>query len=107
MNDLRVIRDRQADAGDDLDRAEVRPSNAGRSDVAITTTETTYPTTAGAWYAVTSQQVDGTEVEGATASFTSTSGVFHAYNLGTAIPPAGTEILIHCTNGKWSFRYDG
>jgi hypothetical protein len=107
MSDLRVIRDRQADAGDDLDRAEVRPSNAGRTDVAITTTELTYPTAAGAWYSVTSQRIDGTEAEGASATFATTSGVFHAFNLGSKVPPAGTIVLIHCIGGKWSFRYDG
>ena len=74
----------------------------------ITTTLTTYPTTAGVYYACNPELLSGAETEGATPTFTADTGtVVYVLNLGTQIPPNGTKLIIHSTGGRWVFRYDG
>lgn len=108
-NDLRVLRDRHESIEDQIDRSRVNPPDAGRALLCQTTTKTTYPTTAGVFYAVLEVEASGTELEGATPSFTAdaTANIFYASNLGTAIPPSGTNFICRYVGGKWAFRYDG
>ncbi|MGC8638720.1 MAG: hypothetical protein ACP5XB_02445 [Isosphaeraceae bacterium] len=76
--------------------------------LAETTVVSVYPTTAGVFYACTPLLVDGPEIEGASASFTSSGDrTFYALNLGTGIPPVGTRIIAHACAGRWTFRFDG
>ncbi len=73
-----------------------------------TTTVTTYPTTASAFFASNPTEIDGTETEGNAASYTpDTSQVVYAFNVGTQIPPAGTRVVVQAVGGRWVFRYDG
>ena len=62
----------------------------------------------GAFYACVPLSIDGPEIEGATASFT-TEGTrtMYALNVGTQVPPVGTIIIAHACGGRWTFRYDG
>ena len=64
----------------------------------ITTTVTTYPTSAAEFYACNPELLTGSETEGATPTFTAdTATVVYALNLGTAIPPNGTKLVIHAS----------
>jgi hypothetical protein len=55
------------------------------------------------------QEVDGEEVEGGAASFLTETvkGNRFAFNVGTAIPPVGTQVVVHGVGGRYVFRYDG
>ena len=66
----------------------------------------TYPTDAARTYALTPQDLDGDETEGATATFVAGTGTFYAYNLGGSIPPVGSKVVVHAVGGRWCFRWD-
>lgn len=109
MNDLRILRDRQWDGREALDTG-LGGAGAGGSSamLAQTTTVTTYPTTASAFYAVVPCDIDGSESEGASATYVPRTGsVAYALNLGTRIPASGTMVVCHAVGGRWCFRYDG
>ncbi len=109
MNDLRILRNRQTAASTALDRSSVDPEQHGSAAMCcITTTVTTYPTTAGRFYACHPEVITGSESEGATPTFTAdTATIVYAVNLGTSIPPVGTIIVVHAVGGRWCFRWDG
>jgi len=51
--------------------------------------------------------VTGAEVEGGTGTLTDAGAAFVALNLGSAIPVAGTTmVLCTFTDFRWTFRYD-
>lgn len=109
MNDDRILRDRTQAAREAIDSAasgdEARGSGAL---IGITTTVISYPTTAAVMFAIIPQDVNGSEQEGAAASYVPRSdSVTYALNLGTQVPPVGTEIICHAVGGRWCFRYDG
>lgn len=75
--------------------------------VGKTTSDGTYPTTAAVFYAVNPVTVSGTETAGSAASFSASTAVVHALNLGTAVPASGTYVLVTFAANRWVFRYDG
>ena len=105
---LRVMRERMRDAEDALDAVSDHGSQFGSAAIlGITTTVTTYPTTPNVFYAVNPQYLTGNDVESATPTFvTDTSTVIYALNIGSTIPPNGTEIVASAVGGRWVFRYD-
>jgi hypothetical protein len=107
MNDLRVLRDRQLDGRETFDSSLGGDQFPGSSAMlAQTTTVTSYPTTAAAFYAVIFCDIDGSESEGAAATYVArTTSVAYAFNLGTEIPPSGTMVVCHAVGGRWCFRY--
>jgi hypothetical protein len=109
MNDLRILRDRQTAASTALDRLATDLSAHGSAAMCvITTTITTYPTAAVRFYACHPEIITGSELEGATPSFSAdTATVVYALNIGTAIPANGTILVVHAAGGRWCFRYDG
>lgn len=84
------------------------PSAAGSAMLGVTSTDGNYPTNATSVYVVTPQELDADDSEGATSTPTSddTQNVY-AVNLGTAVPPMGTQVVCHAVGGRWTFRYDG
>ena len=74
--------------------------------VGVTTTVTTYPTTAQRFYAITVQAILGTETEGGAGTVTARSGRIYALNLGSSIPPNGTKVVCDFVPYRWVFRYD-
>jgi hypothetical protein len=108
MNDLRILRDRLATSTSALDRVAVDGPYGSAAMCVITTTVTTYPTVAAAFYACNPTLLTGAETEGAVPTFTDDANtVVYALNVGTAIPPNGTRVVIHAAGGRWEFRYDG
>jgi len=107
MNEPRVIRDRQQAALESLDRQTGRAPEGAAALLAQTSTVTTYPMTASAFFACLPTDIDGGETEGASATYVQESpAVFYAWNAGTQVPPAGTTIVCHAVGGRWVFRYD-
>lgn len=92
---------------DGLSRRDRTPSFGSPSLIAQTKTIQTYPTTAPSFYACVPQTVLGKEVEGGAGTMTPNPATFFALNLGSAIPPVGTNILATFVESRWVFRYDG
>lgn len=111
--------DRQED--DEAKRLRLRESDrfdrSGRRDrdfapgtpslVAQTTTSKAYPTSAQQFFACIPMVVLGAEVEGGAGTLASGTSTFLALNLGSAVPPKGTEVLATFVDSRWVFRYDG
>ena len=108
MSERRVLREQlEAIRSTSLRRVAVVEDGAVAI-LAQTTVVKNYPTAAGAYYACTPLQVDGPEVEGAEATFTSSGArTINAFNLGQGIPPVGTKVIAHACGGRWTFRFDG
>jgi hypothetical protein len=109
MNDLRILRDRQTAASSALDRSGAAADLYGSAAMCVvTTTVSSYPASAAEFYACFPELLTGPETEGATPTFTADADtIVYALNLGTAIPPNGTKLVIHAAGGRWVFRYDG
>lgn len=107
--DTRILRDRQAAHSDAFNQSLAGGDPDGSAAMlAQTTTVTTYPTSASAFYAVIPLDVNGQELEGQPATYVpSTGAVTYALNLGTQIPPSGTTVICHAVGGRFCFRYDG
>lgn len=81
---------------------------AGAASMVVqTTTIAAYPTVAASFFAVVQCDATGSEVEGGPGTITPNKGKFVALNIGTAIPPLGTNLVITRPGGRWIFRYDG
>ncbi len=108
MTDLRVIRDRQQTVQETIDRTQGLAPVGAAAILAQTTTVSTYPTTASAFYVCVPADLDGNESEGASATYVQeNSTAFYAWNAGTQVPPVSTAIVCHAVGGRWVFRYDG
>ncbi|WP_165221965.1 hypothetical protein [Aquisphaera insulae] len=108
MTDGRILRDRQSERLATSDRLA---SHAELGSVAIlgqTKLVASYPTKVQAFFACSPMEVDGAESEGAIATFAiDASRTIYALNLGTQIPPVGSQVILHSCGGRWTFRYDG
>ncbi len=92
---------------DSLSRRDRDPRFGSPSLVAQTTTIAAYPTSAQRFFACVPQTVLGAEVEGGPALVPPGTSTFFALNLGTAVPPTGTDVLATFVESRWVFRYDG
>jgi hypothetical protein len=91
--------------GDDLTR-DHKPAPSGSPCLVLkTATQTTYPTTANAYYHCEIVSVTGTETEGGTATNTSSGKTLKAYNYGSGIPPAGSHVVACSVPYGVVFRY--
>lgn len=109
MDSDEAERQRIADDDQSADdtRLEAVPDPGERCLVVQTKTVGTYPTAAGSFFAVATAQAFGAEVEGGAGSVTAGSDTFHALNVGTAVPPSGTNVIATFVDYRWVFRYDG
>lgn len=108
MPDARIERERQKALSGFLDRVAPFIAEASPAVLVTTTTVKTYPTTAAAYYASNPTEIDGSEVEGGAATYTTdTTQVIFVLNVGSQIPPVGTRLVAHAVGGRWVFRYDG
>lgn len=104
---MRLYRERQADQIDEIPQLPDSSCMGSTSLVVVTTTDGSYPVVAGTWYTVQVTELSGDEKEGGTVSATTPSGTaFYALNLGTAIPPIGTKLVITQLDGIWTFTYN-
>lgn len=97
---------------DDLEELKATVARMGGSGLQATTfvgrtdVETTYPSSAGRYYLVTPMTMAGDETEGSPWSGTprSDQGVLAA-NLGSAVPPLGSTVLVFSVPNRWVFFY--
>ena len=71
-----------------------------------TFTETTYPVSASRVYAIHPASPGGDEEENAVGSVTAGTGTIYAANLGSAVPPSGSNVVCFAIGSRWAFRYD-
>lgn len=106
-DDIRILRDRDQAAQRDIDRLSDSAPGGSRSLLCKTTTVSSYPTAAQAFYAVFNVEADGDESEGSSATLTAGTDAFYAWNCGSAIPPSGTCVIVHSVAGKMVFEFNG
>ncbi len=105
---MRIERLRHQNLSDLVDRLDVSGAEGSLAQLLTTVEISAYPTNAGAFYAGNPTYLGGTETEGGIASYSpDPSQVIYAYNLGTKVPPQGTQVVAHAVGGRWVFRYDG
>jgi hypothetical protein len=97
---------REASLADDLSRSLSDISSGSPCLVARTVALSSYPSVAQCYFACQPLTVLGAEVEGGSGSTTVTSSTFFALNLGSTIPPVGTQVLATFVGNRWVFRYD-
>jgi hypothetical protein len=105
-DDARRLFVRENILADDVKRGFTDPTLGSPSLLAVTTTLNTYPTTAQCYYACVPQTLLGNEVEGGAGVVTSGGAMFFALNLGSSVPPSGTQVLTTFVGNRWVFRYD-
>ncbi len=97
---------RDAALADDLRRRDSDPALAAPSLLARTTTLASYPSTPQCYFACTPLTLLGVEVEGGPGALTAGTQTFFALNLGSTVPPNGTQLLVTFVGNRWVFRYD-
>ena len=108
MHNTRVERERHSDLNRLVDQIPQSADPGSAARLVTTTTISSYPTTAAEFYACNPTEIDGSETEGGSASYTADSDqVIYCLNVGTQIPPNGTRVVAHAVGGRFVFRYDG
>jgi hypothetical protein len=105
-DDARRLFSREISLTDDSTRGDLNPAFGSPSILAQTATINTYPSTAQSYFACLPLTLLGTEKEGAAGVLTPGSATFFALNLGSTVPPAGTQVLTTFVGSRWVFRYD-
>ncbi len=105
-DEAKRLRVRDAAIAGDLSAAPYLADPGTPCLVAQTTRVSTYPTSAQSFFACSPVAVLGAETEGAPAVLTALSPIFFALNLGSAIPPQGTDVIASFVGNRWVFRYD-
>ena len=96
------------DEQDDIEQSRrVEPLGNGACQVlAKTKTITTYPTSAGVFFACQTVKVLGTETEGDPGSITAVGDTFYAYlPTGRTVPASGTLVLCTRIPYRWMIEY--
>ncbi len=107
QDEAKRLRVREAALVDGPGRRDRDPSFAMPCLAAQTKVLTAYPAAVQRFYACAPITVLGAEVEGGPGVVTPGPATFFALNLGSAIPPAGTNILATFVDSRWVFRFDG
>ena len=107
QDEAKRLRIQDAALVDGFSQAGCDPSSGMPCVVAQTKTFATYPTGAQSFFACSPLTVLGPEVEGGPGTISLGSSTFFALNLGSAVPPVGSNILVTFVDNRWVFRYDG
>lgn len=91
---------------DDVRRRDSAPPLGPPSLLARTTTLKAYPTTPQSYYACLPLTLLGAEVEGGPGLASPGNATFFALNLGSSVPPPGTQVLTTFVGNRWVFRFD-
>jgi hypothetical protein len=80
---------------------------SGLAKVVRTVSGGAYPTSAGSCFAVREVIPGGAEAEGAAVTGALTGPAFFAQNRGSAVPPAGTDLVATLVRGRWQISWTG
>ncbi len=100
------LRIRGTALADELKGCEFEPACGTPSLLAQTKVVTAYPTTPQCYFACQPLALLGQEVEGAPGAVSPSPVTFFALNLGTSVPPIGTQVVVTFVGNRWVFRYD-
>lgn len=101
----RELRTRYAEQIDAVDRLVPPPQTSSASMVVVTVTQSSYPSAAGKYFACQQLTLDGVEVEGGAATFTTLPGVFFVAVVdGSTVPASGTKLIVDGVDGRWVVR---
>ncbi|GAC1463681.1 MAG: hypothetical protein NVSMB9_01420 [Isosphaeraceae bacterium] len=106
-DDVKRLLQREGALSDDVKRRDSDPSLSSPSLLAATTNLISYPTKIQCYYACQPLTLLGAEVEGGPGVMSTEYSTFFALNLGSKIPPVGTQVLTTFIASRWVFRYDG
>ena len=107
LDEAKRLRIQDATLVDGFSQAGRDPSLGMPCLAAQTKALATYPTGAQTFFACSPLTILGTEVEGGAGTISSGSSTFFALNLGSAVPPVGSNLLVTFVDNRWVFRYDG
>ena len=108
MSQARTSRNRHATNQALQDRSQPASRDCAAAVVVQTTTVTTYPTQAASFFACNPCEINGPEVEGQPGTLVpDTTTVLYVLNIGTAVPPQGTQLVAHGAGGRLTMRFDG
>jgi hypothetical protein len=105
-DDAKRLFTREVALADDVRRRDSDPTLGLPNLLAQTTTLKAYPTTAQCYYACEPLTVLGAEVEGGAGTTSASPSTFFALNIGSTIPPSGTQVVTTFVGNRWVFRYD-
>jgi hypothetical protein len=106
-DELRRIRHRLKDAVDLMHRLHREPFAQDAGIALRTKSEGAYPTEPSRFFACDILRPGGVEAEGAAPTLTVVTATLYALNVGTKLPPVGTEVVAINEGGRWAFQYDG
>jgi hypothetical protein len=106
QDDFKRLRDLEGASVDDINRRDLNPAFGSPSILASTTTISVYPTSAQSYFACMPLTLLGTEKEGSPGVTTPGYAPFYALNIGSTVPPSGTQVLTTLVGSRWVFRYD-
>ena len=107
QDEVRRLRIRDAALVDGLGRRDRDQTFGMPCLLAQTKKISSYPTVAQSFYACAPSSLLGPEVEGGAGTVTPGPSTFFALNLGSVVPPIGTNILATFVDNRWVFRFDG
>jgi hypothetical protein len=96
---------RARDLGDELSNLPQDTGGSPDNLLCVTAVFTTYPTTASAFFYVIPVALLGTQAEGSPGTTTPDPSGFFAFNLGSTVPPNGTQVLVSRVPNRWVFPY--
>jgi hypothetical protein len=105
-DDAKRLRLRESALADDLGRQDPEPPIGAPTLLARTTTLKAYPSTAQSFFACQPLTLLGAEVEGGPGVVSQGNATFFALNIGTTVPPSGTQVVTTFVGNRWVFRYD-
>ncbi len=98
---------RETALAEDVGRTLIDPFLGASSLLVRTTALRTYPTAAQSYFACQPLTLLGVEIEGGGGVMTPANSTFFALNLGSTVPPVGTQLVVTFVGNRWVFRYDG
>jgi hypothetical protein len=106
-DDTKRLRMRDGNLGVEFSQSGRDPSLGMPCLLVQTTTIKAYPTLAQSFYGCSPLTILGAEVEGGEGVITVGPSTFFALNVGSVVPPTGTNLLATFVDNRWVFRYDG
>ncbi|WP_435005153.1 hypothetical protein P12x_003047 [Tundrisphaera lichenicola] len=104
-DDARRLRERQARA--EREASSPRGDAGGGAPCLVGQVLSPVGTDPGAVFKLQAQDLTGDESEGSPGVLDDAGFHFFAINLGSAVPPIGTDVLCTFVSYRWVFRYDG
>jgi hypothetical protein len=103
---MRDDRNRQLEALADLDLLPDDQVDGAAGMLLVTTTCSSYPTAAGSVYCCNPVWIDADDTEGATPTFSAAADTIYALNVGSEVPPAGSNVIAVAVGGRVVFAWN-